>query len=527
MEPLIVRFITAFAVILARLGFAPSAQQLAIFAWFAYGSGNLVVRARAGTGKTSTIMAALNFVRERNVLVAAFSKDIADELSARVKDVSIDGRKIEARSLHSLGNGLCWYYLGGKQTGTQIDSSRGRRLARLAVEQSRTPADVKLGIKPVESQIITLVNKLASLGKNMSPFAKAVDLLALAKRFDLTVDPAFEKAGWRIEDIAACALQAMTLATQKETNAQREVVYDYDDQIFLPVRMGWARPKYDLVIIDEAQDMNATQILLAQRVCRGRLVIVGDDCQAIYGFRGADSASIDRLKTELDATELPLTTTYRCGTKIVALAQEFVPDYQAAPNAHAGEVLSAHRWEYIYDNASGGDFVLSRNNAQITKICLKLLRKGKPAFIRGRNIGDALKEIIAKIAATTIPGLILGLQAWSERQIEVMIAKLGPDEELDERAVEKVNDEADTITALAEDLNTVADLNKLIDSLFSDNRGGAATVCCSTIHRAKGLEANRVFLLVDTLRYGEPEERNIAYVGITRAKNTLVRVHGK
>jgi DNA helicase IV len=96
-----------------------------------------------------------------------------------------------------------------------------------------------------------------------------------------------------------------------------------------------------LVIIDEAQDMNASQLLLAMKSCKkgGRIAVVGDDRQAIYGFRGADSNSLDRLKGELVAHELGLTTTYRCPKVVVAGAARLVPDYTAAPAAPEGEML--------------------------------------------------------------------------------------------------------------------------------------------------------------------------------------------
>jgi superfamily I DNA/RNA helicase len=49
-------------------------------------------------------------------------------------------------------------------------------------------------------------------------------------------------------------------------------------------------------------------------------------------------------------------------------------------------------------------------------------------------------------------------------------------------------------------------------------------ITCSSVHRAKGLEAERVFVLAKTLRTDNDEERNISYVAITRAKSSLVYV---
>jgi superfamily I DNA/RNA helicase len=87
-----------------------SAQQEAIFGWFENSlvppgtfSQNLVVRARAGTGKTTTILEAILHAPEAKILLCAFNKRIAEELTARL---SATGSNAVAKTLHSVGFGL-------------------------------------------------------------------------------------------------------------------------------------------------------------------------------------------------------------------------------------------------------------------------------------------------------------------------------------------------------------------------------------------------------------------------------------
>src|ERR1035437_2155016 len=75
-----------------------SFQQMTIFDYFEHGAGHLVVRARAGTGKTTTIIEGVNRVPETAILVCAFNKRIADVLNTR-----LDNPHAAARTLHSVG----------------------------------------------------------------------------------------------------------------------------------------------------------------------------------------------------------------------------------------------------------------------------------------------------------------------------------------------------------------------------------------------------------------------------------------
>ncbi|HEU4727650.1 MAG TPA: 3'-5' exonuclease [Kofleriaceae bacterium] len=94
-----------------------------------------------------------------------------------------------------------------------------------------------------------------------------------------------------------------------------------------------------------------------------------------------------------------------------------------------------------------------------------------------------------------------------------------------------VTDQANTVIELSEDCEDVAGLIALIERVFADD--GKPRVVCSSIHKAKGLDADRVWLLADTLDRVKPkdevqeiEEQNLRYVAITRARKELVYVSG-
>jgi superfamily I DNA/RNA helicase len=483
---------------LSNLFRQPSPQQHAIYDWFARGRGNLAVRARAGTGKTSTLLEGINHAPERSILLAAFNKRIADELKTRLKN-----RRAQAKTLHSVG-----YASIRSRQPAQLDEDRGHRIAE------------ELVAGPVE--MVHLVQKLAAVAKNAAPFAKHEDLLALADDFDLEPDPDWQEEGWHTADIAALALKAMNRALEPDGTV------DFDDMVFVPVCRGWVRPRFDLVVIDEAQDMSATQIEICRRsvLPGGRIAVIGDDRQAIYGFRGADSTSLDRLKHELRAAELPLTVTFRCPRLVVEQAQRLVPDFEAAANAPLGELVEMTAAQ-MYAAASPGDFILSRKNAPLVRVCLTLIVAGKRAMIEGRDIGQGLIALIRRLRAATIEDLIAGVERWRNREIQKY---RGNTSKKAAAKLEQILDAAAALTVLAEASDSVGHLERRIEALFQETGGKRQdVVVCSSVHKAKGLERDRVFGLMDTLYPGgrdDMEERNVHYVLLTRAKKTFVKVIG-
>ena len=472
-----------------------SLQQKAIFEAFRSAQGHVLVRARAGTGKTTTILEALQYAPEHKILLAAFNKQIADELQTRVSDA-----RVTAKTLHALGMG----YIRAQVDSVRVDANN--RAWDLVKEcAGDAPQAIKIALKHLHTKV-----------RELNPWAETtqeVERIAIA--YDLVPDEAELRGRWDEKTYYE------TVLTILEHAADEVEVIDFADMIFLPLRRGWAWPVADLVVVDEAQDMTGPQLEIALRACRkdGRIVIVGDDRQAIYGFRGAASDGLDRLKTRLEAVELGLTTTYRCGKSIVEVAKVLVPDFQAAPTAPDGLVRMAPPTAWM--QAQPGDFVLSRANAPLMGVALRLIRQGKRARIRGRDIGKGLVELVSKLKVSRLEDLDGALERWSGREIGRLNKK---DQAVARTRIAQIMDNVDTLNTLAETVASVAELQRKLETLFSDEGASESVVMCSTIHRAKGLEASRVWVLEDTLKDGNLEESNLRYVAVTRAKEELVLV---
>jgi superfamily I DNA/RNA helicase len=495
-----------------------SPMQEEVFRDVSGGAGHTVVRARAGSGKTTTILEALRHVgRGLTVLFVAFNKSIATELERRAP------AGVEVRTMHAYGLRQCSRRWGK----VRIDSNRAEGLVRAVV-----------GYRPETAELRKMLVKAVSLSKG-SLARTADDVDALCDAFGIDVEQ--DGLGSR-EEFVADVLRVLEwckdpfIQAQPKSARQNEVwvtfrsneaAIDFDDMVWLPVVNDVRCWQFDRVFVDETQDLNAAQIALALRACKpqGRILAVGDDKQGIYRFRGADSQALDNVVRELRARVLPLSITYRCAKSIVAVANTVVPDLEAAPGAPDGIVREVGEKEMIRD-AREGDFILSRTNAPLVRLCLALLRDGRKANIQGKDIGVQLASFVRKSKCKTIEALRDYTEKWCEREVARMFKK---DQATDTSAVE---DRAATILVLAEQCSSVAELLGNIEKLFSDS-DPTGKIILSTTHKAKGLEREKVWVLADTyMRRGrgdrEPaqEEKNLWYVAVTRAKLELVLVRG-
>lgn len=472
-----------------------SPMQLDIFAAVAAlpEGKHIVIEALAGSGKSTTIEECVESVPlGKSILVCAFNKPIADALDARMP------AGVDVMTTHALGRRIVIANTGREE----VDCFYVNNLAKIHVGPAWHQREER-----------TAVAKLVSLAKSTlaEPVFEALDEMADVYGVEIP-------KGKR-HDVIHVAVRLL-LQCMRAT----EGPIDFDDMIWLPHVRDLAAPTWDYVFVDETQDLNAAQLSLVKRVAgdTGRIVAVGDRRQAIYGFRGADREAIPRMIAELKATTLPLSITYRCPVQIVREANKLVPELQARPSAPAGIVRST-TVESLRASASPGDMVLSRTNAPLVGLCYSWLAAGRRAVIQGRDVGIGLITWIknTKLADNAQAGyLVRAVREWRIAEVNRLTEA--------ERDTQSVIDKADCLEALCEGCRNVGEVISKCEQLFGDAAKGDArgAILLSSTHRAKGLEADRVWLLRDTyMRWPGSEEANLLYVAITRSKHELIYVH--
>lgn len=466
-------------------------QQLTIYDNIAAGAGHTLVVARAGTGKTTTIERSLAYVpSDLRCLFVAFNKSVADELRRRI-------------SLPNVTIGTCHSF--GLSA---ITSSCGS----VEVDQDRA---------------LKVINRLTNNRSERFAVLKAVGLAKglLIETVDEVVD-ACDEFGVEMGDWPE-RFAGLVVETMRRT-ADLDGTVDYNDMIWLPVRHPDIEvPKFDRVFVDEVQDLNASQVRLVQMALKpgGRICAIGDDRQAIYRFRGADKNAINGFRAALKATELPLTTSFRCARAIIKEAQRFVPDIQARPDAPEGSVTS-DTYGNLLEKVEYGDFVLSRTNAPLLRTALQLLKTDCRVSVLGREFGTGLVSLVYRLRPATPQHLVINARAWLFKEEQRLMKKDPPDES----GAELARDKFECLEALAATTSTIEHFVAKLKHLF-EPAGADACVTLSTTHKAKGLERDKVWVLTDTYlrpRKGivSQEEKNLYYVAVTRAKNSLVLVHG-
>lgn len=289
---------------------------------------HIQVNAYAGTGKTFTASEGTRPIvaagpSAQSIIYLCFNKSIQLEASKKMP------QQVATKTFNGAGFGSClnqWPFLRNNPN---------------AVNADRTWQMLPDNMPPTTKRLIC---RMVDLCKNTLSATDRESLLDLATKYDVDL---FDDAG---DDALNTVLQWVPDILEQSKTPTSTSGINFNDQIWLPVVWGLPIKTYDIVIVDEAQDLNRARISLALMIAgsRGRVVFIGDRRQAIYGFSGSDHTAMDNMADALANTPrglvtLPLSVTRRCPQLVTALAQEIVPNFVCLPTASLGSVcLGTH-----------------------------------------------------------------------------------------------------------------------------------------------------------------------------------------
>jgi len=495
--------------------FVPSKYQTAIFDQILHGSGHIVVEAAAGAGKTTTLIKCLELIPEdKKILMAAFNRDIVEELTKKTKKFE----NVEVKTLHGLGF-------------TMIK----RNLPTISI----VPEPFKY-----ESHIRNFIRDYTTINlRRLSPkdYFKYMDNIKKYVDFgrfylcQTEKDLEFIETRYGIETFAdekSVALKVM------EWGKNHLEDIDYTDMVWLPHVLN-LKPLgllYDFIMVDECQDMNKAERELVLKCFKmgTRLISIGDRNQCLYSFAGADPESFNKILSIPNTTCLPLSISYRCGRNIVDYAKQIVPSIEwNEAGGREGKVL----YNVPLDMVEDGDMILCRNNAPLIQVYNEFLKIGKKAFIRGKDIGSNLKKLVMSTKQDVInadcrsDGLFARLydDLFTTRNNIMVRSGIDAQTALKSPIIENKMDMIKALEILSEGINQTDELIKRIDEIFPKGDKKGTGIALSTIHKAKGLEANNVYIVCPSLMPSKAaqkdweirQEQNLMYVAYTRAKDTL------
>jgi DNA helicase-2/ATP-dependent DNA helicase PcrA len=496
------------------LQFEPSEHQKKIFEFISRRDGSLVIDAKAGAAKTTTIVESLKYIpNNKKILFLAFNKAIAAELQKRVPFY------VKAQTINSLGHRAWCRHLRGVDI--TVEPHKVRKILRDMLINSEISPET---YEDIGDDIIDLVVGAKIFGivpramKKNGLWDLMQDSLenwfAVQEHFGIFFDSPVQEA-WAI-NLARTAL-SRSLEIQN--------VIDFTDQLYMPMAYKVPLERFDYVFVDEAQDVSdIKRDLIFKSVSRGgRLVAVGDARQAIFGFAGANSKSLAKIAETSNAHTLALPISYRCPKEVIKVARSIVPDIEPSPYAKDGKVqdLGKNWSEKMFRST---DMILCRNNKPLVALAYQLLQARVPCKIRGRqDMGRNLVSVLRKLKSSDTKSTFEKLKKWRDLQIK-RLTKKDPDANVDH-----IHDKFDTLEVFIKNNNDgkTESVIREIECIFADEAKGVLLL--STIHKAKGLEAERVFLLNRNLipsrgakkAWELEQENNLFYVAVTRSQNEL------
>jgi superfamily I DNA/RNA helicase len=482
-----------------------SKQQKRIFKAVVNTTGNIIIQAAAGSGKSTTAFAAIRYLCEKyphtSVLFLSFNKEIQLHAEKKLEDV----RNCKVYTFHGYGIQVLRETGFIAANGTQIETGK--------VGDYIFGADcrVDFNFRKHLFGIVTNIRQHGIMTYEVEDLEKI-----FKKNWSSMLQFGINKA-----EVKKISQRMMTVSqTLKALDKKRDIM-DFDDMCRFPLLYNSFKELKkssipDVVVVDEVQDMNSYNLgFIKWLMKRGaRVIAVGDENQAIYEFRGAHIDSMQRVQRLIRGKEFPLSTTYRCRSRIVSFAKAIYNERFEGPvpeiTAHkeGGKVIKIYGSDedpYRIDRllASQCQMIVSPKNKHLMRIWLTLFARKVPCSLKGSKITGTLSTIMRNLQNE---GLSFE-QALNK--LRTLIAS--------EETKENVRDLAQCTLdfCISFKLSSFEQAQSKLKEIAQYDKG----IKLHTVHSSKGLESDRVWLIDDF--FDSEQIQCMTYVGMTRAAKRL------
>lgn len=546
------------------MSFNPTDAQLKIYEFVEHGTGNGIIDAVAGAGKTTTLMGCVQHIKNtQDALFCAFNTSIRKEIQRKFHDM---GKNVAVKTNHALGlqilRSKIHIQLNDNKYNQIIEDEGFFKLIEdeidailhikdaMSVSTIRDIQEKRISVEPMEEkyQFNTSLFYLNCIIKFLLEINDKFRLTLCADDFESyrgMVDHfgIFEKErryAFQFAELEHYVNAHRILLKEGNEMAYSQGIIDFVDMLYLPHLLNLhPNIQYGFVFVDECQDLSRAQIEIVQKYVKptGRVLAVGDPYQSIYGFAGADSQSFNRVITTFNCQRLSLTDCFRCPQKAIDIAKKIREDINGfKKEGGVVEVLQSHE---VLRRLKPGDLVICRFRDPLRLIAMKLVNKNVKVHMHP----DEVQEFIGDYKAYFTPGELR--KKLNEGMLEEFFSNI------EQRNIKRFEKDFANVDSAIKSVKVKEATNLLRESInffrikFMDwqlntidsillrlketlQYLGDDAIKISTIHKAKGLEENRVFILeynklpVPRIRQWEIEqERNLHYVAVTRPKQEL------
>lgn len=299
-----------------------------------------------------------------------------------------------------------------------------------------------------------------------------------------------------------------------------------------------------VLVVDEAQDMNSDEYQLVKALMEQneemRVILVGDDDQNIYGFRGADSRYMQQLLTEKDSIKYELIENYRSKNNIVDVANQWAASISNRLKVEPGFAKQSQNGNiqivtyssnnlvvplvdaFTKTDLSGTCCILTKTNEDATQITGLLVQKGIKAKLIQTNDGFYLSNLFelrffSDQLNSSADAPLISDEEWAAAiRTFSAFAEKSSNKELVLNIIKQF-ELTNPVKKYKSDWKAFITEAKIEDFINIETE----TIFVSTIHKAKGKEFDNVFIMLKGFNPDTDDSKRQLYVAITRTKTNL------